>query len=99
MKITAELNQKLQIIETQLKVEEEKRKLGQVSIGRGGQIEFMLKQIATMRAQIEAHALPPVGQREQGMAMIVVDSWPMDSLLGAEIVNAEQTYLKLPDGG
>lgn len=85
----------LYLIEAQLKAEAEKKRLGQPALGVGEQISLMLKQIAVMRQQIESRSLPPVDQRVRGMAMMVVDSWPMDEPFGEQIVAVEHAYLKL----
>lgn len=89
------LAQNLQEIGKMLELEAEKARSGQPSIARGGQLEVIIKQVATMTEQLQSRQLPPVERRVRGMAKIVIDSWPMDSDLGLRIVTAEQAYLKL----
>lgn len=90
------LAQKLRALESDLHAESEKKRRGEPSLGRGGQVEVMLRQLRTMREQVEANDLPPSGSRVRGMAAIVVDSWPLNSRLGERLVAAEREFLKLP---
>jgi len=92
---TSKLLEKLKAIRDQVEAEVQKQRQGQPSIVRGGQGAVILDQVRVMEQQIESSVLPPAEQRVRGMGNIVVDSWPMDSELGALILAAEQTYLKL----
>ena len=86
----------LRCLESELLAEADKKKCGEPSLGRGDQLEVMLNQVKTMQMQIEAKTLPPAGSRVRGMAAIVVDSWPLNSMLGKRLVAAEFAFLKLP---
>lgn len=90
------LSKELRDIESELLAESGKRRRGEPSLGRGNQIEVILRQIRIMQTQVDAKALPPVGSRVRGMATIVVDSWPLNSKLGGRLVAAENAFLKLP---
>ncbi|MGO4365776.1 hypothetical protein [Pseudomonas sp. PAB10] len=88
--------QELRSLESALLTESEKRRRGEPSLGRGEQLDVMLKQIRIMKEQVENKTLPPPGSRVRGMASIVVDSWPLNSKIGERVVSVEQAFLKLP---
>ncbi|MCP2067993.1 hypothetical protein [Pseudomonas laurylsulfatiphila] len=88
--------QELRSLESALLAESEKRRRGEPALGRGEQLDAMLKQIRIMKEQMENKTLPPPGARIRGMASIVVDSWPLNSKIGQRVVSVEQVFLKLP---
>lgn len=91
----SKLLENLKEIRVRVESEIHKQQQGQPSMVRGGQGVMILDQISVMMQQIETSTLPPPGQRVRGMGNTVIDSWPMDSELGALILSAEQAYLKL----
>jgi hypothetical protein len=93
----SKLLENLRAIRLQIEAEIQKQQRCQSSILRGGQGTLILNQVQVMEQQIESSALPPPEQRVRGIGSMVVDSWPTDSQLGAQILAVEQAYLKLKE--
>ncbi|WP_326567849.1 hypothetical protein VSH64_39510 [Amycolatopsis rhabdoformis] len=61
----------------------------------GGQLLYFRAHLEAIKDQIASGTVPPRGHRRSGMAHAIVDSWPIDSRLGATLLEAERRYLDL----
>lgn len=50
-----------------------------------------------MLKELNFTQLPSKSFRNKGMGHVIVDSWPLNSVLGDKIISAENAYLDLPD--
>ena len=58
-----------------------------------GQLLRFREELERMHQELESGALPPKDMRYVGMAHVIVDSWPLNTVLGPLIVKAEDAYI------
>ena len=58
------------------------------------QLTFIRGQLAQMAEQLSSPPLPPRQQRLRGVGRVIAESWPFDSPLASEIMEAERLYLQ-----
>ena len=61
------------------------------------QMMFMREQLTSMASHLRHHTAPAAGAHAL-MSRMVVDSWPLDSTLGRQLVDIEDDYLALLQG-
>ena len=82
----------------ELREEMQRHELGNGKVSSPAQLKKMYKFFDEILTELESGEIPPKEMRNRGVGKVIIDSWPFDSLLGEILLNAEQAYLKLPNG-
>jgi preprotein translocase subunit SecE len=82
----------------ELKEEMQRHELGIGKVSSLPQLKKMYNFFDDILKELESGKIPPKEMRNRGVGKVIIDSWPFESLLGKILLNAEQAYLKLPNG-